>query len=207
MDKDGNAPVTSAPYYKDAWTRTACRYGYWDLADGPGRCRRRYLALHKNVVWFTGNSYPAPITPVRVGARGAARRRRPAVHVGPGHPRPGGRDDGVRENYLHIDWDGTEVQNDKATEAVHAVAGNPVTDGIGVGADRPQRARTRRSRTRSPRSRRRTAAFTDDTGETDALSVADGAYKVVFLAFPMEAYGTSAQKADLVHRVLTYFGS
>ena len=35
-------------------------------------------------------------------------------------------------DYLHIDWDGTEVQNDKATDAVHSVDGNPVTDGIGA---------------------------------------------------------------------------
>ena len=35
-------------------------------------------------------------------------------------------------DYLHIDWDGTETQNDKATAAVHGVAGNPVTDGIGT---------------------------------------------------------------------------
>ena len=41
------------------------------------------------------------------------------------------------QNYLHIDWDGTETQNDKATDAVHSVTGNPVTDGIGDGADRP----------------------------------------------------------------------
>ena len=47
-----------------------------------------------------------------------------------------------------------------------------------------------------------TAAFTDDTVATDALTVADGAYKVVFLAFPFEAYGTAATKADLMGRVL-----
>jgi hypothetical protein len=31
-------------------------------------------------------------------------------------------------------------------------------------------------------------------------------YKVVFLAFPLDAYGTATQKADLVQRALTYFG-
>ena len=30
-----------------------------------------------------------------------------------------------------------------------------------------------------------------------------GAYKVVFLAFPLEAYGTASEKADLMHRVLS----
>ena len=33
-----------------------------------------------------------------------------------------------------------------------------------------------------------------------------GTYKVVFLAFPMEAYGTAAQKADLVSRTFGFFG-
>jgi hypothetical protein len=49
------------------------------------------------------------------------------------------------------------------------------------------------------------AAFTDDASKTDALTFA-GSYKVVFLAFPMEEYGTAASKADLVTRVKTFFG-
>jgi hypothetical protein len=49
------------------------------------------------------------------------------------------------------------------------------------------------------------AAFTDDASQTDALSYL-GTYKVVFLAFPMEAYGTATQKADLVTRVKNFFG-
>jgi hypothetical protein len=52
-----------------------------------------------------------------------------------------------------------------------------------------------------------TAAFTDDSANADALSVSSGAYKVVFLAFPLEAYGTAAQKADLMSRALAWFGS
>jgi hypothetical protein len=36
-------------------------------------------------------------------------------------------------------------------------------------------------------------------------SFTDG-YKVVFLAFPLEAYGTAADKADLVTRVFTFLG-
>jgi len=34
-----------------------------------------------------------------------------------------------------------------------------------------------------------------------------GTYKVVFLAFPMEEYGTADQRADLIGRVFTFFGS
>jgi hypothetical protein len=50
-------------------------------------------------------------------------------------------------------------------------------------------------------------AFTDNATNTDALTVADGSYKVMFLAFPFEAYGSAAQKADLMNRALTWFGS
>ena len=55
------------------------------------------------------------------------------------------------------------------------------------------------------------AAFTDDgvavgTPQPDALTFA-GTYKVVFLAFPFEEYGTAAQKADLMTRVKTFFAA
>jgi hypothetical protein len=51
-----------------------------------------------------------------------------------------------------------------------------------------------------------TSVFTDETGAPDALQFS-GDYKVVFLAFPMEAYGTAGQRADLVKRVMGFFGS
>jgi hypothetical protein len=51
------------------------------------------------------------------------------------------------------------------------------------------------------------AAFTDDATEDDALTVADNGYKVVFLAFPFEAYGNATQKADLMNRVFAWLGS
>jgi hypothetical protein len=51
-----------------------------------------------------------------------------------------------------------------------------------------------------------TAIFRDDTASDDGLSVDTGTYKVVFVAFPLEAYGTAANKADLMTRVFGYFG-
>jgi hypothetical protein len=107
------------------------------------------------------------------------------------------------QNYLHIDWDGTEQQNDKPTAAVHGVAGNPVSDGIGaVPIDHSVLNATFEDQVTpiAPA----TAAFTDDSSAIDALTVADGPYKVVFLAFPFEAYGTATEKADLLHRIQTY---
>jgi hypothetical protein len=106
-------------------------------------------------------------------------------------------------NYLHINWDGSEAQNDKPTADVHGVAGNPVSNGIGaVPLDHSvlNAAYEDQITPITPA----TPAFTDDTSTPDALSVAAGAYKVVFLAFPFEAYGTTTDKADLMNRVLAY---
>ena len=51
-----------------------------------------------------------------------------------------------------------------------------------------------------------TSVFTDDSGQPDALSFSNSTYKVVFLAFPLEAYGSATQRADLVSRVMGFFG-
>jgi hypothetical protein len=108
-------------------------------------------------------------------------------------------------DYLHITWDGSETQNDKATTAVHGVAGNVVTDGIGA-IPLDHSVLNAAFEDRITPNGAATPAFTDDASAADALTFA-GTYKVVFLAFPMEAYGTAANKADLVHRVQAFFGS
>jgi hypothetical protein len=108
-------------------------------------------------------------------------------------------------DYLHIAWDGTETQNDKATTNVHGVAGNPVTDGIGaVPLDHAVLGGAAFEDKITPINGA-AAAFTDDANDPDALSFG-GSYRVVFLAFPLEAYGTTAQKADLIHRAFAFFG-
>jgi hypothetical protein len=107
-------------------------------------------------------------------------------------------------NYLHITWDGTETQNDKATVDVNGVTGSPVSNGIGaVPLDHTVLNATFEDRI-TPNGGAM-PAFTDHSGATDALSFS-GTYKVVFLAFPFEAYGTAAQKADLITRTFTFFG-
>lgn len=50
-------------------------------------------------------------------------------------------------------------------------------------------------------------AFTDDEDETDALTVDTDGYKVMFLAFPFEEYGTAGQKATLMSNALNWFGT
>jgi hypothetical protein len=83
------------------------------------------------------------------------------------------------------------------------VAGNPVSDGIGaVPLDHSVLNATFEDQVTpiAPA----TAAFTDDSSATDALTVMAGSYRVVFLAFPFEAYGTAAEKTDLMHRIQAY---
>ena len=202
VDEDGDAPDVSATYKAAMGARA---YAYWDLAAKP-EIPQSYLTAHSNVVWWTGNSYPAPITPYE--------NELTAFLNGGGRLMLSGQDildqaAGTTKfvhDYLHVAWDGSETQNDKATSAVAGVTGNPVTDGIGsvpldhtvLGANFEDQITPIGPAT---------SAFTDDSKATDALTVADAGYKVLFLAFPVEAYGTGTQKADLVNRAFTWFGT
>jgi uncharacterized repeat protein (TIGR01451 family) len=204
VDNDNNDPVDSAPYYKQALADNSVDYGYWDLADDP-ELPASYLAAHHNVVWFTGNSYPAPLGPYESDLKALLDSGGRLFMSGQDILDQAAGTTTFVQNYLHIDWDGTEAQNDKATSAVHSVSGNPVTDGIGtVPIDHSvlNAAFEDQITPIGPA----TGAFTDDGSNTDALTVADGGYKVVFLAFPFEAYGSAAQKAELMNRALTWFG-
>jgi len=39
-----------------------------------------------------------------------------------------------------------------------------------------------------------------------SVKIGTDGYEVLFIASPMEAYGTAAQKVDLMTRVFSYFG-
>jgi len=157
-------------------------------------------------VWFTGNAYPGPITPYESELANFLNGGGRLFMSGQDILDQAAGTTAFVHNYLHINWDGTERQNDQATTDVHGVTGSPVSDGIGaVPLDHSVLNATFEDEITplAPAA----PAFTDDKAAPDALSVAEGAYKVVFLAFPFEAYGSAAQKADLMHRVLTYLGS
>ncbi|HJQ04470.1 MAG TPA: hypothetical protein VJ872_03445 [Nocardioides sp.] len=198
-------PGTSDTYYKAALDADGVAYGFWDLKTDPA-IPSSYVNAHSTVVWFTGNGYPGPITPYESELKsfldGGGRLFLSGQDL---LDQAAGTTDFVHD-YLHVDWNGTEAQNDKATAAVNGVAGNPVTDGIGaVPLDHSVLSAAFEDEVTpiAPAA----AAFTDDATQPDALSVADGSYKVVFLAFPFEAYGSAAQRADLMNRALTWFGS
>jgi uncharacterized repeat protein (TIGR01451 family) len=205
VDNDTNTPADTSGYYKAALTAAGAQFSTWDLLADPV-LPQSYLTAHKKVIWYTGNSYPAPIGPYEAELK--------ALLDGGGRLFMSGQDildqsagkTPFVHDYLHINWDGSETQNDKATATVAGVTGNPVTAGLGtvtldhsvLGANFEDQI--------TPISPA-TAAFTDDTGQTNGLTVADGTYKVVFLAFPFEAYGSAADQAALMTSALAYFNS
>ena len=84
------------------------------------------------------------------------------------------------------------------------MAGSPVTNGIGaVPLDHSVLGNSFEDRITPINGA--LAAYTDDSTSPDALSFS-GSYKVVFLAFPLEEYGTAGERADVFTRVMTFFG-
>jgi uncharacterized repeat protein (TIGR01451 family) len=205
VKNDGNAPAGLQAYYATALTANGLPYMLWDIDANPSIGQGFFLSF-KHIVWYTGNSYPAPIAPYEAKLQ--------AFLDGGGHlfmsgqdilDQSGGKTDFVK-NYLHISWDGTEAQNDIATAKVHGVA-TTLTAGVGdVPIDMSVLASAPFMDQITPNGTA-VGIFTDDAGKTDALSF-NGTYKVVFLAFPFEAYGTATQKAELMKRVMkTFFGA
>ena len=83
-------------------------------------------------MWFTGNSYPAPMTPYEAALKGFLDNGGRLFVSGQDLLDQAAGTTPFVHDYLHITWDGTETQNDKATNSVHEVAGNAVTAGVGT---------------------------------------------------------------------------
>jgi uncharacterized repeat protein (TIGR01451 family) len=204
VDEDGNTPDVQS-HYSAALSAAGVDFDTWDL-NANSALPQGLLNAYTNVVWFTGNSYPGPLLPYEAQLT--------SFLSGGGHLLVSGQDvldqaagtTAFVHDYLHVAWDGTDRQNDRATSAVHGVSGNPVTDGIGtVPLDTSVLGNAFMDEVTPIDGA--LAAFTDDASQPDALTYADpSGYKVVFAAFPIEEYGTAADKADLMTRVFTFFG-
>lgn len=200
-DDDNNPDVRS--YYTAALNTYGQPYDVWDLAT-DSVLPKDMLNTHTSVVWFTGGKYPGPLLPYEADLtsflNGGGRFFLSGQDV---LDQAAGTTDFVHD-YLHVDWDGTEAQNDKATDTVAGVGGNPVTGAIGTIAldhsvlNLPYEDRVTPI---SPAA----AAFKDDGANTDGLSVDTSGYKVVFIAFPFEEYGNASDKATLMSDVLNWF--
>jgi len=200
VDQDSNAPDTRS-FYDNALTSAGVAHDVWDLNAHPD-LPVKYIEAFKHIVWFTGVSYPGPILPYERSLTEYLNQGGHLLLSGQDILDQGAGTTDFVKNYLHVDWDGSETQNDKATTAFHGVPGS-LTNGIG--------AVTRDPVLGAPFMDQLTLnagdpIFTDDAGETDGLSYA-GTYKVVFLAFGFEEYGSAAQKTDFMTRVFTFFGA
>jgi hypothetical protein len=159
-------------------------------------------------VWFTGNSYPAPITPYESELK--------ALLDGGGRLFMSGQDildqaagtTSFVHDYLHIDWDGQETQNDKPTSAIHGIPSTAIGGDFGtvpLNLDPSYGHFEDQITPIAPA----VAQFQDDATEDDALAVTDNNggsdYKVVFMGFPFEAFGSATDRADAIADVQSYF--
>ena len=206
VDEDGNAPNVQSSY-STALTSAGVSFSTWDLATDPN-IPLHFMQSFKNIVWFTGTSYPGPIT--------LYEPRLKTFLDGGGRLFMSGQDildqaagtTSFVQDYLHINWDGSEAQNDKGTNSVHGVTGNPVTNGIGAVVLNKSVLGNTNFMDRITPIAPASAAFKDDSAQADALSFSDASapYKVVFLAFAFEEYGAATDRSDLVSRVMAFFG-
>jgi uncharacterized repeat protein (TIGR01451 family) len=205
VDNDDNGPDVQATY-KTALTSAGVAHQVWDL-NVDDTLPLNYLKAFDNVVWFTGNSYPGPVLPYEDELTAYLNAGNNLFMSGQDILDQAAGTTAFVHDYLHINWDGSEVQNDKDTANVHEVAGT-LSAGLGtVPLDRTVLGNDFEDRITpiAPA----TAIFTDDSTAPNGLSFNGGvgSYKVVFVSFPFEAYGTAAQKSDVVTRVMGFFGS
>ena len=201
VDEDGNSPDTNS-FYTAALTSAGVSFSTWDLNADPN-IPQHYMQAFKNIVWFTGNSFPNPISLYEPKLKAFLDNGGRLFLSGQDILDQTGGTTAFVANYLHVTWDGSETQNDQKTLNVHEVTGS-ITAGVGsVPLNSSVLGNTFMDEI-TPNGTA-TPIFTDDAAKTDGLSFS-GTYKVVFLPFAFEEYGTAAQKADLMTRVMTFFG-
>lgn len=204
VDGDGDIPDVQS-YYTAALDTYAQPYDVWDLAEDDV-LPQNMLNAHAKVVWFTGNVYPGPLLVYEGDLKSFLDNGGSLFMSGQDILDQAAGTTSFVHDYLHIDWDGTEAQNDKATNNVTSVAANPVTDGIGTIAINHAVLGAAFEDQITPISPA-TGAFTDDAAKINALTLDSGSYQVMFLAFPFEAYGNASQKATLMANALNWFSS
>lgn len=211
VDDDGNAPNVDS-YYKNALNAYGTPYNIADLAQVP-ELPQRYLKAHKVIVWYAGATYPGNLGPYENNLAAFLDNGGRLFMSGMDLlDQNGGTTDFVY-NYLHINWDGSETQNDKGTFSASASLGNSITAGLGElpydegydslfgGSDFSDQV--------TPVAPALTAFTDTGTHKADGLLVADttlgSSYKVMFLAFPYEAINSTTSQNALMKRALDWF--
>jgi hypothetical protein len=202
VDQDGDIPDVQS-YYTTALNTYGAAYDIWDLGEDDV-LPKNMLNAHVKVVWYTGNTYPGPLIPYEGELADFLDNDGRLFMSGQDILDQAAGTTAFVHDYLHIDWDGSEDQNDKATSNVKGVGGNPVSGSIGtVPIDHSVLGAAFEDQLTliAPAA----AAFTDDDDEIDAHTLDVDGYKVMFLAFPFESYGSASQKATLMTNALNWF--
>jgi uncharacterized repeat protein (TIGR01451 family) len=197
-------PVQVESYYQEALTASGYAYNYWDLQE-ESELPLNYMKAHKAIVWFTGASWPEPVTPYGDSLIAYLDAGGKLFMSGQDILDQNGGTTEFAHDYLHVDWDGSETQNDTGTLTVTAVTTNTVTNGMGSLPLRAEEVLGADYSNQITPIAPAVPAFRDENGVPDALTVAAGNYKVVFLAFAFEALGTPTNRTDLMGRSMKYF--
>lgn len=205
VDNDTNAPQDSQPVYKAALDSAGVQYQVWDL-NVDDNIPLNYMKAFSRIVWFTGNSWPQPLAPYEAKLISYLDAGNNLFMTGQDILDQSGGTTTFAHDYLHVNWDGTETQNDKNADNVFGIAGT-LTDGIGQ-VPLPGTFLGANFENRITPIDPAVAIFTDETPGPDnkrGLSFS-GTYKVVFLPFGFEQYGSAADRTEFVNRVKTFFG-
>src|SRR4030095_6975916 len=135
------------------------------------------------VVWFTGNSYPGPILPYEDELTAFLDAGNNLFMSGQDILDQAAGTTAFVHDYLHVNWDGTEVQNDNDTTNVHEVA-STLTAGVGT-VPVSSAVLGNNFEDRITPIAPATAIFTDDSGAAGGLSFS-GPYQGGLLAFPFQ---------------------
>jgi hypothetical protein len=205
VDNDTNAPQDSQPVYKAALDSAGISHQVWDL-NVDENLPLNYMKAFKRVVWFTGNSWPQPLAPYEAKLISYLDAGNNLFMAGQDILDQNGGTTTFAHDYLHVNWDGSETQNDKDADALNGIAGT-LTNGIGPVA-LPGTFLGAEFENRITPIAPAVAIFTDEAPAPDnkrGLSFS-GSYKVVFLSFAFEQYGSAADRTEFVNRVNTFFG-
>ncbi len=207
VDDDGGGPNVQS-YYQAALDAYGKPYNYADLNSDP-MLPLNYLKAHQVIVWFAGATYPGNLGPYEANLSAFLDGGGRLFVSGMDLLDQSGGTTAFVHDYLHIDWDGSETQNDKGTLSATAVVSNSITGGLGVltytnyvsifgsSADFSDQL--------TPIDPAEAATVDSGTGETNGLTVQAGPYKVMFLAFPYEAINSTTSQNALMKRALDWF--
>jgi hypothetical protein len=195
--------------YRAALTANGIDFSVWDLSVHD-TLPANLLNAYSTVYWYTGTAYPNPLAKFESELTDYLDNGNSLFVSGMDLLDQSGGTTTFVHDYLHVNWDGSEAQNDKSTDAIHGITGTAIGDGFGAVplnlgpgygpfADEITPV--------APAD----AQFNDDAGENDALAATDvsgtaphNTYRVVFMAFPFESFGNATDRATAIGKIQNY---